>query len=796
MIEKKLFAGRGQPDVNQENLPVRLLMSDKEHRQWGGGVLKRTQKITDRPVFVTSDITEGPWGLTICVGTEKLTQLLERKIPITSTRRGIAWIEDGDVVRPVRWVPSIDYGKNNLFAGQSWKQDLELLLTFPTPPCPFHLAYNVIESKEDSQQAVDYLRTLPFTAYDCETAGLMFSETFEISMLCASAPTGDGYVTYAWNRTALESDALDPLKQWLEDPSAKKVGHNIKFDMLAPKTAWGVQVRGVISDTRLKRKLIHADAIASLEVCSELVGMGGYKQEFGEALVAAKKYLRRAKDQEKKGQLSLMGDFEPNVIRWAKQRLDLKADVFAYSLVPPEILEVYCARDALATALLERRLNTELDQGTAHIWNSVLSKASAALERVESWGVLTDLEAMKNFEATVLEQREEVAKELASYGLDSPTSPAKVADFLFNDLGLTPLKKSDKTGNPSTDAATLEALKGDHEAVPKLLEFKRLQKLGDAYGQKMAMHIRDDGRIHPELKPDGTRTGRLSCRNPGLHQIPRAQSKEGKMIKDCFIAAPGCTLVQLDYSQLELRVAAMLSEDKVMIDMFKSGKDFHSQTAALVAPVMWGVSTEEVSEKLSMDEDSPEYKSVKPYRTAAKVFNFGLLYGMTVNGLAARLQCEPEEAGRLKKVILGEWKSLAKWIDEQIKYAESYGLTHTWWNGEEARKREIWKIANGTKLDRLKGRNAAINTPVQGTASDYCLASICKIVDWIDRDSIDAKLVLSVHDSIILEAATPIYEDVAKTAQGIMQGWESKGVPLKVDCEVGVRWGSLHKLDI
>lgn len=782
MKNKGLFEGRGQPDKYQDDLPIKILMQPDEFRRFAPGVERAVAELTARPFFVTDSLEKGPWGSCVCIGEDAVRSMLGRKIPLASVRRGLGWHKVGSIVRPVRWVFRIGAGQVNYFMKRAIREDLECILNDTNIPCWFDAHYELVETADDTAAALEEMSSSKWVAYDCETAGLMFSDKFEVSTLAATC--SDGMRTFVWGRKALsDSKAVRLLLDWLANPMYKKVGHNIKFDMLAPKTAWGVQVAGVWSDTRLKRKLLCADALAGLDTCSELVGMGGYKQEFGQALDAAKKSIRLERTRTKDGQMSLMGAFEPSVMRWAKERRDLDTATFAYSLVPDEIREVYCARDAFTTALLEKHLEAELDKspGQAHVWREVLAEATEALERVETWGILTDLEAMRNFEKTVLEKRAEVAEELAAQGLENPASTMQVSDFLFVKLGLTPLKKSEKTGAPSADKATLEALKKEHEAVGLLLEFRRLSKLADAYGEKMALHIRDDGRIHPELKLDGTRTGRLSCRNPGLHQIPRAQSDEGKLIKDCFVAPPGHKLVQLDYSQLELRVAAMLSEDEVMINMFKSGEDFHTSTAKLVAPVMWGIKPEDVQ---------------KEHRTAAKVFNFGLLYGMTVNGLASRLHCDPDEAAKLKASILGKWTRLSGWLDAQMKLANNEGYTQTWWAGKPARRREVWQIANNTKLDRMRGRNASINTPVQGTASDFCLASISQIVGKMRTGAMPGRVVLTVHDSIILEVPEEEVESAAKQARDIMMSWDSKGVPLKVDCEAGTRWGSLTPLDV
>ena len=784
MLTKQLFPKWKALVKADAALPVRLVFdfASWHFREKSNEIVSYIEQKTGKKSFTCSgNNLDRPFSRTICFGGKACEQVLGRKVGISSTRRGFCWSEFSGELSPVLWVFDPSYVEKNAIRKQRLGDDLAHCVSCDVPELDRAAVFHIPENRTDVEEAAAALSAAKWVAYDCETAGKMFSEYFEITALGATTDTGE---TYLFDSAVLVRDeTLEPIKAWLVDPNALKVGHNLKYDMLSPLCAWGIMPRGFHSDTRLKRKLFDPEAISSLETCSELVGMGGYKQEFQESLDVVKKAIRKERTRHSKNQLSMFGDLEPKALAYAKEWKNERAETFAYALVPSDTLNLYCARDAYTTALLEKQVNADIvsENSLFHAWRNIVKDATPAITQIEAWGVKVDRAYMREFSEKVLAAQRAVAEKLQAAGLDDPNSQQKVAKFLYEDLKLAPLRESEKTGNPSTDAASLEALRGQSKEADLLLEYRRLAKLSAAYGESLERFIRADGRIHPEFRLDGTRTGRLSCREPGLHQIPRAQSEEGRMIKDCFVAEEGCSLLQLDYSQLELRVAAMLSEDPVMISMFKSGEDFHTATAKLVAPVMWGIKPEEVEKK---------------HRTASKVFNFGLLYGMTINGLAERLHCEPDEAQRLKNSILGAWKNLNKWINAQYRLVERTGYTYTWWDGKKARRRALFNISSPDKFERHKAKNAAVNTPVQGTASDFCLKSIIKIVQEIERGEIVGKLVLTVHDSIILETPDDYIVDTARKVAAIMQGWNSKGVPLKVDCECGKRWGTLTAINV
>jgi len=756
-------------------------------RCWpAGGQQTRDEIAACRPYLRQTLVDVSPTRI-VAMGGDAVDGLLGHSVPMMSTRRGYSWAAlpvSGRLV-PVYYCIHPAAASRNRFVGRWFEEDLAWALGSPDPPPPpLDAELHVVQTVDDASGAVEEIRAeSPWFAYDVEWAGVPFGEYFEIACV-AVVPSGtdDAYV---WPRSVLgDPDVRAPLVELLEDPSVGKVGHNLKGDNLAVWAAWGCRVAGTHGDTRLWRRLVVADVNARLDVCSHLVGMGGHKDENAAALAVAEREIRTARAAERVGQGSLFdgGVRDPALEAAVALMPDDDPMRFAYALVPSAVRDRYCARDAVATARLGDLLEGEIaaDPPIKRVWDLIVSRATDAVAQIERWGVAADRSAMETFHEYCDMELESVRARLAVYGDFDPSSPQSVSDLLFKRLGLTPTKTT-ATGRSSTDREALNAMIDEHPVVGDLVEYRRIEKLRGNYGRSMASWIRSDGRIHPELKIDGTRTGRLSVINPPLQTLPRTYSEEGRAVKRSFVAPPGYLLGQLDYSQIELRGAAFLSRDPVMIEMFLSGEDFHTATAKLIAPIYWGISPDEVD---------------KSHRTAAKSFNFGLLYGMTDKGLARRLDCSLDDAVRLRQAILGKWVKLASWMRSRLKETRRTGFAWTWWAGERARRRPLIGIASRDSLKRSTAENSAVNTPVQGTASDFMLASICDIVDWILGDGVPAKLVLTVHDSVIFEIREDAMEETLLGARDIMQSHDSCGVPLKVDIEVGPTLGDLEPWEL
>jgi DNA polymerase I len=298
------------------------------------------------------------------------------------------------------------------------------------------------------------------------------------------------------------------------------------------------------------------------------------------------------------------------------------------------------------------------------------------------------------------------------------------------------------------------------------------------YCEGMRAHVRPDGRIHGSILPDGARSGRTSMADPNLQNLPReSDSPEGKLARDVFAAKPGWLFVHVDYRQLEYMVAAMLSQDPEMIALARSGVDFHLGTAQLVAPIMrW-----------------PEV--TKTQRSIAKQLNFALIFGLSDSALANRLDSTMAMAARVRAAVLGKFQVFDAWAKRQIREVKLNGYTRTYWAGRPARWRPMWRIASEEGEARSRAEHGAINTPIQGTAAEFCNRSISSVVDWIEEDCVPAELVLAIHDALLLHVREDAVDEVATVVPRLMLQWDSMGVPLGVDVEVGHSFGSLRKYE-
>lgn len=737
--------------------------------------------------YLNSTIQEVKPQRIITLGSVAMQGLLGRKPSILSVRRGYGWITDGMI--PVFMLMSPTYARQNPFVEQWFKSDLEwacnvdissLIRDFPIDGMA-----RIIDNVEDAKMCLEEMYEAEWFSWDVETAGYMFNPDFKV--LCVGMAAKDAEDVWVWSKEALDDpECLKLFIQLMTDSRAKKIPQNGKYDRLALVAAYGVEVKGNVGDTLFWRKLLDSDADGGLDTLQELVGMGGGKAEAKEAEREVLKLCRqkaigrgKARREVTDEDLAKIGPLEHvKPIREGQGR----PKAHALALIPDDVLYRYCGRDALSTSKVATKLGPRLRKikEVDRIWQKLVHPASQAIVQVEAWGVEASMGAVEAFRQVLAMRKEEIEKRFATYEEDfNPASARQVAGLLYDKLGLRPPKKT-KGGQASTDAATLNLLKDKHPVVQDLLDYRLILKQQGTYADGMVTHIRADGRIHPSFRLAGTRTGRLSCSEPNLQNITAPYTWYGKMARDIFTVPKGRVMVQLDFSQLELRVAAMISGDKKMKQIFIDGRDYHQATAELIAPVAFGIPASDVT---------------KDHRKKAKVVNFGLLYGMGDAGLASRIGSSKEEAAKIRKGVLGSFSTYDQWAKDQVETARRTGYTWTWWDGELARRRGLWRIRDQDGAARSTAENGASNTPVQGTASDFCLASLVECVRWILETNFPAKLVLTVHDSLMFEVDIDYADELVSTVRDIMQSWPSEGVPILVDADIGLSWGSLFGLE-
>lgn len=724
----------------------------------------------------------------LAMGGQAILGVTGRSLAVFSVRRGYTWL-GGPKPIPVFFLPNPVVAISNRFLRQNFEADLEWALTCePSFAPPWNGVAKVVMDETDALEADRELRAAPWFSYDVESAGRMWC-AFQV--LCASLSPAGSDDAWVWDIEALADPACcEVLARLLCDPKARKTGSNIKFDQLATEQELGVRLRGVMGDTRLLRKILDADADADLETMAELVGCGGHKEEAQDALVKAQRAVLAAGRSNVGAQRELISMSIPGLRNEVLRSIHPgdNAKTYAYGFLPREVRTRYNARDAVTTGRLQLLLDSWRQRDNPNltrIYESIVLPAAEAVRQVEAWGTPVSRPAVAAFKSYLQLQKVDIMSRLEKYGKFNPEAHGDVSKLLFETLKLPPQGLTGG-GKFSADVEALEALKvaTGHPIVDDLLAWRKVSKMDGTYATGMERHIRDDGRIHPSILLDGARSGRPSCQDPNMQTIPRdADSDEGKMARSCFAAPPGWVMASLDYSQLELRVAAFLSQDPEMMAVFARGEDLHQRTAEWIAPIVWHIKPEEVK---------------KPHRSAAKAFNFGILYGMGDEGIAARAGCTVAVAQRIREAVLGRFKRLDVWIKERLAYTKRTGYAWTWWAGQDARRRPLFEIADRggddhTRQGKARAEHSSWNTPIQGTGSEFLVASMIEIVNYILDNGLPAMVCLPVHDSLLMQIREDVVDEVLVESKSIMTSWDSAGVPVTVDVEVGPSWGDLVK---
>ncbi|MFN3188231.1 MAG: DNA polymerase [Candidatus Paceibacteria bacterium] len=400
------------------------------------------------------------------------------------------------------------------------------------------------------------------------------------------------------------------------------------------------------------------------------------------------------------------------------------------------------------------------------------------LPQVSAYGITLDTKYLEQLskimhkELSVLEAR--IYKVVGhEFNLNSPKQLGVV---LFEDLGLKP-KNQKKTagGQLSTKESELEKMRDDHEIIVDILRYRELQKLTSTYIDAFPKLVSPDGRLRTTFLQTGTTTGRIASRDPNLQNIP-IRTKESKAIRGAFVAGPGYSLVSIDYSQIELRIAAILSRDESLTEIFRKGEDVHTGVAVRV----FGVTESEVTSEM---------------RRKAKVINFGILYGMGVNALRSNLgEGTPrEEAQAFLNAYFNTFTRLAEYLEETKHTATKLGYTETLFG----RRRYFPGLRSHQPFIKAQAERMAINAPVQGTAADVMRIAMIEVYEYLKRNHLteSVKMVLQVHDELVFEIKSELVgkevSAIEKIMEGVLLKYDTGGVPLKVDTAVGINWGEL-----
>jgi len=420
------------------------------------------------------------------------------------------------------------------------------------------------------------------------------------------------------------------------------------------------------------------------------------------------------------------------------------------------------------------------DQKLWSVYENIEQALLTVIEYINGVGVSLDVAYLKtlsekmHIELTALEGK---IYELAGMTFNI-NSPKQMGEVLFDTLGLKPKQqKKTATGQRSTRESELEKMKDSHPIIVEVLRYRELQKLVSTYIDNLPGMVASDGRLHTTFLQTGAVTGRMASQNPSLQNIP-VKTEESKAIRRGFVAVPGYTMVSIDYSQIELRVAAILSGDQQLIEIFKNGDDIHAGVASRV----FGVPQKDVTSEM---------------RRKAKVINFGILYGMGVNALRQNLGegTSREEAQEFLNAYFNTFTRLAEYLEETKGYARIHGYTKTMFG----RRRHFPGITSSAPFIRASAERMAINAPVQGTAADIMRIAMNEVYEHIKKRKDDAvRMLLQVHDELVFEVRDDVLEAECKKLEAIMEGvlhgQETYSVPILCDVAVGQNWADLKDL--
>lgn len=422
------------------------------------------------------------------------------------------------------------------------------------------------------------------------------------------------------------------------------------------------------------------------------------------------------------------------------------------------------------------------EQGLESIFTELEKPLISVIKQMQTIGIKVDTKYLKKLSTKLHKELSALEKSIHKQaGTEfNINSPKQLGEVLFDTLELKPKNaKKTSTGQRSTKESELEKLRDEHPIIEEILRYRELQKIVSTYVDALPKDVGADGRVHSTLLQTGTATGRMASKNPNLQNIP-IRTEAGRLVRGAFVAEKGFTLVAIDYSQIELRIAAIMSEDPALIEIFKKGEDVHTGVATRV----FGVKDNEVTGNM---------------RRAAKVINFGILYGMGVNALRSNLGDDTtrQEAQEFLNAYFNTFTKLAEYLEETKTSARNCGYTETMFG----RRRHFPGITSSVPFIRAQAERMAINAPIQGTAADCMRVAMRDIAKWIAKEGLesDVRMLVQVHDELIFEIKENKVKQIVKNISDIMEGVlgkkETHGVPLVAEAKTGNNWHDMKPLE-
>ena len=596
--------------------------------------------------------------------------------------------------------------------------------------------YEAILSEAQLDSWLAQLMEAKLVALDTETTGLDPMTAQLVGISFSVTPHVAAYLPLAHHYPGAPGQiardhALHKLKPWLESDTHKKLGQNLKYDQHIFANH-GVNLRGIAEDTLLQSYVLESHK----------------PHEMGNL---ALRHL---------GMSTI--SYTDIVGKGAKQ--------IGFDQVDLDTATKYAAEDADITLQLHQTLSPQLTGRLNEVYRDIELPVREVLFKMERNGVLIDSAKLARQSHELGEKvmaLEEQAHELAGQPFNL-ASPKQLQEILFDKLGI-PSKKKTATGARSTDEEVLQELALDYPLPKLILEHRGMAKLKSTYTDKLPQMVNaKTGRVHTSYSQAVAVTGRLASSDPNLQNIP-IRTPEGRRIREAFIAPANSRIVSADYSQIELRIMAHLSGDEGLLRAFANGEDIHRATAAEV----FGVALDDVSSE---------------QRRYAKVINFGLIYGMSAYGLASQLNIETSAAKQYIDLYFARYPGVKHYMDSTREQARAQGFVETWFG------RRLWlpEINGANGMRRQAAERAAINAPMQGTAADLIKLAMIAVQDWLEKEQLQTKLIMQVHDELVLEVPEVELSVVKGMVRELMCGVAELKVPLEVGLGEGGNWDEAH----
>ncbi|MBQ4296050.1 MAG: DNA polymerase I, partial [Prevotella sp.] len=593
--------------------------------------------------------------------------------------------------------------------------------------------YQLVENKEDIIKLRDFLLTSDFLSLDTETTSTSPIDA-ELVGLSFSIKENQAFYVPVPENQVLAQETVEIFRPLYENPKTLKIGQNIKYDIQVLAN-YGINVAGPLWDTMVAHYLIQPEMRHNMDLMAET--LLNYKTIHIDQLLGPK----------------------------GKNQKSMR------DLTPQQVYE-YAAEDADVTLKLKKVLEPKLKEvGAEQLFHDIEMPLVRVLGEMERNGVRIDTQALAETSQAFTQRLNDIEEriyELAGEKFNI-ASPKQVGEILFNKLHIIEKPKKTKTGQFVTSEEVLQTLKGKHEIVEKILAHRALKKLLGTYIDTLPTLVNPKtGHIHTSFNQTVTATGRLSSSDPNLQNIP-VRGEDGKEIRKAFIPEDGCLFYSADYSQIELRVMAHLSGDENMIEAFKEGYDIHAATAAKI----YGKDID----KVTRDE-----------RNKAKRANFGIIYGITVFGLAERLEIERAEARQLIDGYFDTFPKVREYMEQAKQTAREKGYVETFFH----RRRYLPDINSQNATVRGFAERNAINAPIQGSAADIIKVAMTRIYDRFKKENIKSKMILQVHDELNFSVLPEEKEKVAEIVIHEMQTAYQLAVPLIADAGWGSNWLEAH----